>query len=437
MDLPLSQSSSSGKRVTVIDGSAGLRMTIAALVQSHFPDVTIEDIDPFSQTMRGAGMAISASGSAIVLGGVGTEAEANDALKRLRSRNSCPPVVMLVAESLISLRDTFVAAGAFEVLRKDAVSGNRLKCALERAFASQEPSSNATTTATAPEQTSYGKFMFLEDGERVGIDIDGYRPVETISSGTMAQVYLAESTASGGQAAVKILTSVPMRNIADLSQIIAVAKRLRPLRGGSVVRELDSGISANYLYVVLEFLKKGDLRRRLKAPLDGDEAVHIMHAFLVALGDLHKAGVCHADLKPESIFFRTDGSIALIDFNISTLFGQAVRCSAAGDMLGTPTYLSPEQGAGKAVDARSDLYAAGIIFFEMLTGAPPFIGDTAAQTLFRHLHDEVPLLPKKVRHLQAIVDRMLAKSIDERFQHASEIIAALNAAVAHNSADPN
>ena len=377
-------------------------------------------------------MAISETGSAIVLGGVGTEAEANDALVRLRSRESCPPIVMLVAESLISLRDTFIASGAFDVLRKDAISGDRLRSVLEAASASPLASSKRLEIAPAP--ASYGKFTFVEDGERIGIDIDGYRPVETISSGTMAQVYLATPIGSDGQVAVKVLTSVPTRKLTELSQVIAVTQRLRPLRGKSVVGEFDSGISADYLYVVMEFLTKGDLRRRLKAPIDGNDATRIMSALLVALEDLHVAGVCHADLKPESIFFRADGSVTLIDFNISTLFGQPVRSSAVGDMLGTPTYMSPEQGAGQPVDGRSDLYAAGIIFFEMLTGTPPFVGDTAAQTLFRHLHDEVPLLPIKVRHLQPIVDEMLAKSVDERFRYASEIIAALTATAAATAA---
>ena len=448
--------------VTVIDGSAGLRITIAGLVKTHFPNATVEDIDPFSQTMRGAGLAIGSTGSAIVLGGVGTEAEANDALNRLRSRSNCPPIVMLVAESLLNLRATLIERGAFEVLRKDALSGQRLRRALAGAFLSRaalaQPDSTAaaqdgyldaaqtalqatpqaapqTAPQAAPQEATliaappaaYGKFMFTADGDRMGIDIDGYRPVASISDGAMSQVYLAESIDADGQAAVKILTSVSMRNIAELAQIIAVAKRLRPLRGTAVVRELDSGVSANFLYVVLEFLKKGDLRRRRKMPMDENAGLRIILALLEALDALHGVGVCHADLKPESIFFRTDGSITLIDFNISTLFGQAVRASAVGDTLGTPIYMSPEQGAGKPVDGRSDLYAAGIILFELLTGAPPYVGDTAAQTIFRHLHDEVPLLPMKMRHLQPVVDQLLAKVADDRFHTAREVIAALTA----------
>jgi CheY-like chemotaxis protein len=438
MESLLSRPSSASKRVTVIDGSTGLRLAIAALVQEYFPDAIIEDIDPFSQTMRGPGFSFSTSGSAIVLGGVGTEAEANDALKRLRSRANCPPIIMLVAEPLMRLRESFVAAGAFDVLRKDAVSGQRLRALLSQAFESAKNMAPSTSTSTpsAPaaglsHAPAYGKFLFVDDGERVGVDIDSYRPVSVLSSGKMAQVYLSENIATGQQAVVKILTSAPMRNVTELTQLLSTAAKLRPIRGSSVVREYDSGIAANFPYIAMEFLPKGDLRRRMKQAISVDDAVTIIRQILAALGELHRVEICHADLKPESVFFRevhgSRSDIALIDFNISTPFGKAVRHSPVGDVLGTPTYMSPEQGAGSPVTAASDIYSAGVIFFELLAGIPPFTGDTAAQTIFRHLHHEIPLLPMKSRHLQPVVDQMLAKHADDRFQTAADVLAAIDA----------
>jgi tRNA A-37 threonylcarbamoyl transferase component Bud32 len=449
------------QRVTVIDGSTGLRLAIATLVNEHFPNATIEDIDPFSQTMRGPGFSFGTSGSAIVLGGVGTEAEAHDALKRLGSRTNCPPIIMLVAEALIPHRDVFIGAGAFDVLRKDAVSGQRLKNSLSRAFAfasaaatardaaAVTDASAAVTAAVTAKPPVYGKFLFVDDGERVGVDVDGYRPISILSNGQMAQVYLAENIETGTQAVVKIFTAAPMRNIVELSQLIAIARRLRPIRGKAVVREFDSGVAAHFPYIVMEFLAKGDLRRRLKQPMDSINAVQVMNGILAALAELHGAEVCHADLKPESVFFRESGDVVLVDFNISTLFGKPVRNSpirparpisaARNDpnaksptagVLGTPTYMSPEQGAGGEVSAASDLYSAGVIFFEMLTGEPPFTGDTAAQTIFRHLHDEVPLLPLKARHYQPIIDQLLAKATADRFQSANDVMRALAAVIA-------
>ncbi len=429
MESLLNRPSSANRRVTVIDGSTGLRLAIAALVQEYFPDAVIEDIDPFSQTMRGPGFSFSTSGSAIVLGGVGTEAEANDALKRLRSRANCPPIIMLVAEQLMRLRASFVAAGAFDVLRKDAVSGQRLRSLLTRAFSVAVQPTAPHEPAATPSTPVYGKFLFVDDGERVGVDVDGYRPLSVLSSGKMAHVYLSENIATGEQAVVKILTAAPMRNVAELTQLLSMAAKLRPIRGTSVVREYDSGVAANFPYIAMEFLPKGDLRRRMKQPVSVDQSIAIITDILKALKELHRAEICHADLKPESVFFRdgrgNNGGIALIDFNISTPFGQSVRHSPLGDVLGTPTYMSPEQGAGAAVSAASDIYSAGVMFFELLTGIPPFTGDTAAQTIFRHLHDEIPLMPMKARHLQPVVDHMLAKMPGERLQSADDVLAAL------------
>jgi serine/threonine-protein kinase PpkA len=114
----------------------------------------------------------------------------------------------------------------------------------------------------------------------------------------------------------------------------------------------------------------------------------------------------------------------VIDFNISTPFGSVAR-SARGDVLGSPFYMSPEQGRGLPVDGRSDLYSAGVILFEMLTGERPFSGENSTQVIFQHLHAEIPLLPKRIRQLQPLVDSLLAKNPDERFADSNALIDAL------------
>ena len=104
-------------------------------------------------------------------------------------------------------------------------------------------------------------------------------------------------------------------------------------------------------------------------------------------------------------------------------------------ILGTPIYSSPEQGAGQPIAATTDIYSAGIIFFELLTRAVPFAGDTPAQVIFRHMHDEVPLLPLRVRHLQPVIDQMLAKAPADRFQTAAAVNEALSATLLNSSTD--
>jgi serine/threonine-protein kinase PpkA len=140
------------------------------------------------------------------------------------------------------------------------------------------------------------------------------------------------------------------------------------------------------------------------------------------------------DLKPENIFFREDGELVLIDFNISTKFGGIARHRITRDVLGSPFYLSPEQGQGLPADGRSDLYSAGIILFEMLTGERPFTGDHAAQLIYKHIHEEIPLLPKRIRDLQTVIDHLLAKNPDERFGSAAALAIALRPFIARYAA---
>lgn len=418
---PAPSPSPDAPRITIIDGSTGSRQLLASFVRTCFPGADIEDIDPYSQTMHGAGFAFGTRGDAIVLSGVGTESEALDSLKRLKSRANCPPIIMLVADGLTPMRATFIAAGAFDVLRKDALSSDRLGQTLTRAIATETTAGGTPVTHISPPPPAFGKFHFTHDGERAAIDIDGYRFLSTLSSGPMAQVFFAERIDGGKRAVIKVLTSFALHDTHEAAHFVDLSNRLRPLRGRAIVNEVDSGIAATFPYLVMEFLAQGDLRRRLKSPIDEHAALDVQHALLDALAAIHGQGLCHADLKPESVFFRQDKTVALIDFNISSVFGQPVRCSAVGDVLGTPTYMSPEQGAGHAVDQRSDLYSAGIILFEMLMGEPPFLGDTAAQTIFRHLHDEVPLLPQRIRALQPVLDKLLAKTPDERYASALDV----------------
>lgn len=350
-------------RIAIVDGSAGLRRLLASMVRQHFRTAAIEDIDPFSQTMRGAGFAFGTRGDAVISGGVGTEREARDALKRLRSRVDCPPIIMLVADALMPLRTSLMAEGAFDVLRKDAISLVRLNSSIERAIRAESDNDGKPITHIAPLPATCGKFHFVFDGERTALEIDGYRFLSTLSATPLAHVFFAESIASEQRVVIKVLTSFALHDVQDTGRLDEVTTRLQPLRGKGAVAHLDSGIAATYPYAVMEFLTHGDLRRRMKTPMDLPAKMDIIDRILVALSALHEASVVHGDPKPESIFFRGDGSATLIDFNISVVSGRSIRCSAKGDVLGTPTYMSPEQGAGHAVDSRSDLYSAGIIFF--------------------------------------------------------------------------
>lgn len=411
-----------GPRIAVIVGSAGYRRLLITLIRAALPLAKIEEVDPFSQTitMRGAGASVGTDSDIIILGGIGTEAEALSALRRLRARESCPPIILLTSHELEPMSSNLCAAGAAAVLLKDALSQNALAQAILHLTGRAPAHADSNV---APRQ--YGQFAFMVDGERVVLAIDGFKSLATLSANTMAQVMMAEAVDDRSRVVVKIPLSTPYHDAAVVQRFCERYHCFSSLKGRSVVRYLDAGIAGSWPYVVLEYLAAGDLRRRMANGLATNASIRILHQTSMALMDVHAGGFAHMDLKPENIFFRDDGNLVLIDFNISTRIGGVTRNQNSGDVLGSPFYMSPEQGRGLPIDGRSDLYSAGVIFYEMLTGERPFSGENSAQVIFQHLHEEIPLLPKRIRHLQPIVDKLLAKNPDERFAGASDLAAAL------------
>ena len=412
---PILNSGKTGPYISVVVGSIGYRRLLTTLIKVALPGAVIEEVDPFSQTMRDSGVGFGVKCDVIVLGGIGTESEAMSALKRLRERDNCPPIILLTSHELEPEAGKLRAAGAAVVLLKDALSQNTLAAAI-RQLSDKSPLRDDLKCAR-----QYGQFPFVVDNERVVLAIDGFRLLATMSANAMAQVMFAESITDKARVVIKIPLSTPYHDATVVKRFCDRYQYFAGLEGRSVVRYLDAGITGSWPYVVLEYLSTGDLRRRMADGLPTEAALRITQQIAQALVDVHAGGFAHMDLKPENIFFRRDGSLVIIDFNISTRIGGVTKNRISGKVMGSPFYMSPEQGRGVPVDGRSDLYSAGVILFEMLTGERPFSGENSAQVIFNHLHEEIPLLPKRIRHLQAIVDRLLAKEPEERFSSATEL----------------
>jgi serine/threonine-protein kinase PpkA len=144
-----------------------------------------------------------------------------------------------------------------------------------------------------------------------------------------------------------------------------------------------------------------------------------------ALAVVHHQGILHRDLKPPNIMLREDGQIVLIDFGLAKAISNATRSTAAGVLRGSPYYMSPEQAQGEELDGRSDLYSLGVIFYEMLTGAKPYLGATAVEVLQQHVTAAVPTLPAALGHRQLLLEGLMAKLRDDRFATADDLLAHL------------
>jgi DNA-binding LytR/AlgR family response regulator/aminoglycoside phosphotransferase len=256
--------------------------------------------------------------------------------------------------------------------------------------------------------------------------IPGYTLRLKIGESEKAAVYLAASAARGHNVALKV--SKTLRDEAAGRQFLereytAVLAIKSPL----VVEIYDYGVHAGFEYLAMEYLPRGDLKARIQRGVSEREAVQFLERIAAALQVVHQAGLVHRDLKPPNVMLREADAVALIDFGLARrLEGgtTSLQTGQTGVLLGSPYYMSPEQALGESLDARSDFYSLGIMFYEMLTGAKPFTGATALDVLQQHVNAPPPKLPPSLERYAPLLGRLLAKSRTERFGSAAEIMAA-------------
>ncbi|MGH8676670.1 MAG: serine/threonine-protein kinase, partial [Burkholderiales bacterium] len=198
------------------------------------------------------------------------------------------------------------------------------------------------------------------------------------------------------------------------------------IRTRHVARIHGHGVSNENAYLVMEFFDGGDLNKRLgNKALPAGEALQIFRELMFALGDIHEQGILHRDLKPQNLMFRADGSLAILDFGIAKHI-DAIDRTGHGEILGTPRYMSPEQVRGAALDLRTDIYSAGVLLFQMITGMHLFDGETAVEVALHHLNTQPPDLPEELAEYQRLMDKLVEKDRDARFRNADEVIGFLS-----------
>lgn len=257
----------------------------------------------------------------------------------------------------------------------------------------------------------------------------GYRLTRRIGAGGMTQVYLAERERDGLAVVLKVLDAGGQRAGEHLSRFIQEYTLLSRIEHPNVVRIHDQGFTDDHAYIAMEYFPRGDLRAELSAGMSQQRVLDVLEQVARALAAIHGLGVIHRDLKPENIMRRADHTVALADFGIAKSLLQsdnlALSQTRHGDIVGTPYYLSPEQAAGREITAASDLYSLGVMMFEMLAGRRPFRADTLDQLLAQHLHAPTPSLPPEHAALQPILDRLMAKAPQDRFDGAQGFLSEL------------
>jgi serine/threonine-protein kinase PpkA len=178
------------------------------------------------------------------------------------------------------------------------------------------------------------------------------------------------------------------------------------------------------VYYATEFMARGDLAMRLKSgPVA--EAVNFVAQVASGLTALHRKGIVHRDIKPNNILFKDEKTVVVADLGIAKDLSSSEALTLVGEILGTPYYMSPEQFNGRPVDPRSDMYSLGVVFCQLLTGAVPFQGNSFMEVVYKHNYDPMPALPAELSRFQPLVEKMLAKTPEQRYTDLSEFLADL------------
>jgi len=269
----------------------------------------------------------------------------------------------------------------------------------------------------------------------IGHVIDGkYELVAKLGEGGMSVVYRARRAHIGDDVAVKILLGKFVKDDAALARFRREARAAAMLRHPNVITIHDFGETEDDhapAYIVMEFVRGTPLRELLKSEnhLSVERAVRLMRGICAGVSAAHRQGVIHRDLKPENILvvapeddFEFE-SVRVVDFGLAKLLADA-GAGPAGTVVGTPYYMSPEQGMGEPLDTRSDVYSLGAMFYEMLSGKRPFDGDTVSGVINRHLYEPPPPLSASLgipRRIATGIMQALAKDPDDRPQTAGDL----------------
>ncbi|MFD3946529.1 Stk1 family PASTA domain-containing Ser/Thr kinase [Streptomyces sp. NPDC058579] len=243
----------------------------------------------------------------------------------------------------------------------------------------------------------------------VGQLLDGrYRVDARVAVGGMATVYRAVDTRLDRVLALKVMHPALATDAAFVERFIREAKSVARLSHPNVVGVFDQGADGAYVYLAMEYVAGCTLRDvlRERGALQPRAALDILEPVLAALGAAHRAGFVHRDMKPENVLIGDDGRVKVADFGLVRAVGSATNTT--GSVLGTVSYLAPEQIEHGTADTRADVYACGVVLYEMLTGSKPHTGDTPAQVLFQHLNTDVPAPSAAVPGLALELDELVA-----------------------------
>ena len=417
-------------KLIIVDDSKEYMSLIRRMLASVLPDIEVTEYDPEQQGRPSDEFDWGIYDVLLIDYQLGMHENGLEWIEQFRGAVGFPPVILMT-----STGDEYVAAaaiklGACDFIKKVDIDAERLAKMVSVAVTDRQGTLSPDET-TINSILDNDAFVLKEvklthdrtpDGQRIG-----YRFVRLIGQGASSRVYLAERLADQMTLVLKIMGVATIKEPQALQRFVQEAELVSELDSPYVVKFLEHGFTKDYGYIAMEFFTRGDLKQRIEHGVPVEDATNYIRHISYGLSAVHAEGIVHRDLKPGNIMFRSNDSLALADFGISKRLNETGELTKHGSVLGTPNYISPEQALGNPVDHRSDLYSAGVIFYEMLTGRKPFKAESAPALVYQHVHADIPQLPSVVHNYQPILELLLAKDPNDRFSSAEEFIEGLTA----------
>jgi eukaryotic-like serine/threonine-protein kinase len=333
------------------------------------------------------------------------------ALRAIAADPANPAVILLTTKGSEYTAVQSIKSGAFDYVPKDLLGREQIVSAVQRAMLQRKGSIGG------------------RDGNVSGVlRLFGYDIRRCLANHENVSVHVAFSAERGKEVVLKVLHRGrgSLSRDENFRRFVAEFKLLYDIDDPAVAEIYDFRVTSQYCYIAMEYFPLGHLGTKLAQALSQPVALRYAGEIAHALSIIHTAGVVHRDLKPGNIMLRENGTIALIDFGIShSTRAETSQATGPDTISGTPYYMSPEQTRGEPTDERTDLYALGVIVYQMLTGERLYVGETTQAILDQHNNAPLPRLPDRLAGAQQLLDRLLAKDAAARLPSAREVMEAI------------